>query len=591
MEVEVTVLTRRGAAVMRRSQRASAPRIGLGRGTNNEVPLADIRVGLHVAALVERVGGISIEKLGTSPLIVNGRSVESTPVNPGDEIMLGPYRIEVLEAPPGCDGAIQIELVQPMGAALERVTASARMGLDRSGIGKRVYAWTGFIVVAVVALAAPIIVFGGGLVTPWHRDGGQPVVPTLIGRIWDTGEFSNAHRFFGADCATCHQGMFRRVADKACLGCHSTVGDHVEHGMQYGAVGEELSSARCISCHTEHRGIEGSIIRSEGLCADCHRNLMETTANAGVRDVSSWPGGHPQFRATVVADPARKTTTRVLLGTNPPPVDHPGLKFSHAAHLVPGGFPALNYKEMTCADCHVASPGGESFLPITYNGQCARCHALTFDKVALPWPDAKVPHGDDTGVVAAVWNYYAGLAMQGGKDAASTPAVPAPSSVERRGAGLPLPPGPSAAPADIIAWVTAKSSEALGLVLDDKRGCAYCHFGTGPAGAFDSKKILASALPPKADMPHYIASVELRTRFLPEAQFDHSQHRGMGCTDCHASRQARESGEILIPGIETCVKCHGSEDARLRAQSTCITCHVFHRSERGPMRVSEELKQ
>jgi len=85
MEVEVTVLTRRGAAVMRRSQRASGPRIRLGRGTDNEVPLADIRVGLHIAQLVTREGGIAIEKLGSSPLIINGESVEFARLNPGDQ--------------------------------------------------------------------------------------------------------------------------------------------------------------------------------------------------------------------------------------------------------------------------------------------------------------------------------------------------------------------------------------------------------------------------------------------------------------------------------------------------------------------------
>src|SRR5271168_2174028 len=169
MEVEVTVLTRRGAAVMHRVQRASAPRIGLGRGTDNEVPLADIRVGLHVAALVQRDTGIGIERIGTSPMVVNGISVESAPLKPGDEILLGPYRIEILAVPEGYDGAIQIELTQPMGPALERLTTTARIGLERTGANKRLYAWTGFVVIAVVCLAVPIIFFSGGVMRPWHK--------------------------------------------------------------------------------------------------------------------------------------------------------------------------------------------------------------------------------------------------------------------------------------------------------------------------------------------------------------------------------------------------------------------------------------
>jgi cytochrome c3-like protein len=587
MEVEVTVLTRRGAAVMRRSQRASAPRVRLGRGTDNEVPLADIRVGLHAAVLSPRAGGMTIEKVGTSSLTVNGAVVDNASVGAGDEILLGPYRIEVLPPPEGCDGAIQIELMQPMGAALERVTSTARIGLEETGARKRVYAWTGTIVVILAALAAPLVIFAGKMAPQWHHDGSGALVPTVIGKIWDTGEFSNAHRFFSTDCATCHTNAFQRVADKACLSCHSKVGDHVEHGMPLGSVGDQLAALRCIACHTEHRGIAGSVVRDAGLCLDCHKNLAETVPAAGIKDVSGFPKGHPQFRATVVADAASKTTTRVDLGTNPPPVDRPGLKFSHAAHLVPGGFPALNYREMTCADCHVAEPSGQSFLPITYKGQCQRCHDLAFDKVALPWPDARVPHGDDRGVITGVWNYYAGLALQGVKD---TPGAAATSPNERRAAGVP-PAAGTPPSAQSMAWVTAKSEAALAVILDDKRGCAYCHFGTGPQGVFDSKKILADALPPKGDQPHFIAAVSLRTRFLPQAQFDHTQHRGVGCTDCHSSGEALTSGEILIPGIDTCVKCHGTENAELRAQSTCISCHVFHRSERGPMRMSQETRQ
>src|ERR1700721_2770581 len=110
MGVEATVLTRRGAAVMRRSQRASGPRIGIGRGTDNEVPLADIRVGLHIAALVPRENGIAIDKLGVSPLVVNGESVESAALKPGGEFLLGPYRLEVLAPPEGWGGPVQNEV-------------------------------------------------------------------------------------------------------------------------------------------------------------------------------------------------------------------------------------------------------------------------------------------------------------------------------------------------------------------------------------------------------------------------------------------------------------------------------------------------
>ncbi len=568
---------------MRRSLRASAPRVGLGRGTDNAIPLADIRVGLHIAALVPREGGIAIEKLGSSPIMINGESVNYARLETGDEILLGPYRIEVLPTPEGCDAAIQVELVQPIGAALERLNTSARIGLEYTGARKRVYAWTGFLLIAVVCLAVPIVFFSGGLMQPWNKGTTNSNFPQLVGLSWNAGTFSNAHRFFAADCKTCHEGAFASVADKACLSCHAKVGSHVMHGVKLGAVGEELATLRCVDCHTEHRGLEGSVIREAHLCLGCHRNLAETAPAAALRDIGGWPNGHPQFRATLVANAAKDETVRAELGTSPPPMDHPGIKFSHAAHLVKGGFPVLGYKEMECADCHVADPGGLTFLPITYKKQCESCHALTFDKVALPWPDAKVPHGDDVGVITAVWNYYAGLALQGGTSAA--PIAPAPA-VERRAAGVPAPPSAAPPPSDTEGWVTTKSLTALRIVFDDRRGCAYCHESMAANGAWDIDKILRGALPPKAEGPKVVAPVMLRTRFLPNARFDHASHRGMTCEDCHASRTAQTSSEVLIPGIDNCTKCHGSENASLRAQSTCISCHIFHRSEFGAMRMT-----
>jgi hypothetical protein len=586
MEVEVTFLSRRGTAIMRRSQRASGERVRIGRGTDNEVRLNDIHIGLRAAALVLRDTTVSIERLDNAPLEVNGEAVDSAHLKPGDEIILGPYRIEVLPTPEGCDGAIQIELVQTGAAGLERLASGTRIGLERTGASKRIYAWTGFLIIAVVCLAVPIIVFSGGMMRPWHKDATTPKAPKLVGLSWNPGAFSNAHRFFAADCATCHEGAFSRVADNACLACHANVGNHVEHAAALGAAGVKLTELRCIACHTEHRGIEGSVIRTAALCLDCHRSLNEAGSPANVRDVTGFPRGHPQFRATLVADAAQGTTVRAELGTTPPPLDRPGLKFSHKAHLVPGGFPALHYKEMACADCHVPEPSGQGFLPITYKKQCESCHELTFDKVSLPWPDAKVPHGDDVGVIASVWNYYAGLALQGG---ASTPAAPTP--VERRGAGMPTPPAPTLPSSDIAAWVTAKSVAALRIVFDDHRGCAYCHYGMGPSGAWDTNKILTDALPPKANPARVVAPVSLRTRFLPWAVFDHASHRGVKCEDCHASREAQTSGEVLIPGIDNCAKCHGTENASLRAQSTCISCHVFHRSEFGLMRMTSGTMQ
>jgi predicted CXXCH cytochrome family protein len=580
MEVEVTFLTRRGSDVRRRPQRASANRIRLGRGTDNEVPLRDIRVELRAAALIQRDDNrLAIDRLGVAPLWVNGESVESALVNPGDEILLGPYRIEVVPPPDGCDGAITVELVQPLGAALERLNAAARIGLDHTSASKRWIAWSGSLVIVAIFLAAPIVLYSTGKFPEWPSAKTSTGTAGVIGLSWNAGEMSNAHRFFTASCQTCHQGAFSRVADASCLSCHATVGGHLKAAADVGTLRSDLAGRRCADCHTEHRGLRNMVVRNAGLCLDCHRDLAEAAPAAGVRDVSGYPDGHPQFRATLVADAAQAQTIRAELGTSPPPIDHPGLKFSHAAHLVPGGFPALHYPAMACKDCHVAEPSGQGFLPITYKNQCQHCHELAFDKTDLPWQDAKVPHGDETAVVAAVWNFYAAKALQSG---IASPAAPA---TERRGAGMPAS-AQAAIPSAAQAWIADKSLSALNLIFDDKRGCTYCHYGTGPDGAVDAAKMLAPLVQGTGAPPRAIGPVSLRARFLPNAVFDHAKHRGMACEACHDSRQAQSSSVVLIPGIENCSKCHGGETAGLRARSTCITCHDFHRSEFGPMHAS-----
>ena len=66
MQAEITFLTRRGAAVMQKSRTVTADQIRFGRGTDNEVPLADLRVALSEAALEERAGRLFIAALGSA---------------------------------------------------------------------------------------------------------------------------------------------------------------------------------------------------------------------------------------------------------------------------------------------------------------------------------------------------------------------------------------------------------------------------------------------------------------------------------------------------------------------------------------------
>jgi hypothetical protein len=193
----------------------------------------------------------------------------------------------------------------------------------------------------------------------------------------------------------------------------------------------------------------------------------------------------------------------------------------------------------------------------------------------LPWPNGTVPHGDDLGVAGAVWNFYAGKILQGGI------AEPMPP-VARRFPGATA----SAPERSVQDWVTAKTDAALRTVIfDEKRGCAYCHFGTGRDGTFDLSSILTSAGSSDKQAPNRIvAPVLLHDRFLPMARFNHAKHTSVDCEQCHAARRAETSAVVLIPGIDNCRGCHGAEKAGLRVESTCITCHRFHNKASIPAR-------
>ncbi|MBV9863372.1 MAG: cytochrome c3 family protein [Alphaproteobacteria bacterium] len=559
MQVEITLLTRRGAAVMRRSHSVTADRLRLGRGTDTEIQLADIRVELQTAALYERGDGIFIERLGSTPLRVRGRTVETSQVGPGDEVLIGPYRILFTEPPAGYDAALSVELVQPMGDALERLLAQSRIGLEHSRLSKRAVSWLLFAVLALLCLAAPIAAYSIGGIASLNRPVPPPDMIAWANLSWNPGELSNPHRFFAQQCATCHRDAFARVPDAACLECHGRIGGHVDPAAatKLGTMHGVVDGTRCAQCHEEHRGAGGLVIREAALCLDCHRSVAESAPDLGARDVTGYPAGHPQFRVTLVADAAQRRFERFPLGGEPKPADHPNLTFSHAAHLVEAGFPVLGYKPMICADCHVAEPGGQGFLPITYKGQCQRCHELNFD-VSLPWKT--VPHGDAAGVSTAVADFYARQALQGGV------AEPGAPDLVRRAAGSPLEQPTESQRRDALAWVSQKTQAALGIIFDEKRGCGYCHAVSRDGDAFR------------------VAPVILRTRFLPQARFDHARHAPISCTDCHDARHSETSAEVLIPGIEKCQSCHGGEDAALKAESTCTTCHGFHHTENGPMR-------
>ena len=570
MQAEITFLTRRGAAVMRRSHIVSAENVRFGRGTDNEVPLADIRVELTAAVLRPAADGLLIQRLGDSLLRVNGETAGTLPVRPGDEILIGPYKIVLSDPREGVDAALSVELVEPVGDSLQQLLAQSCIGLDRTRLNKRRASWVLFTVLTFLCLAAPIALYTMGDGATPHASVAANGVSSLLWVAWNPGEISNQHRYFAKDCAACHQSAFATVRDSACLNCHRGIGNPIAADTKSGAapVHQVLQQTRCAECHEEHRGLRGLTIREDALCVGCHRTLAEIMPNAGLRDVRGFSDGHPQFRVTLVSDAVKGGLYKADFDSDPKPTDHPNLIFSHAAHLVPEGFPVLGYKQMICGDCHLAEPSGQGFLAITYKGQCQRCHALKYDaEPSYLRAKPEVPHGDDARVQADIQGFYSSLALQGGVAETQAP------DTARRVPGTPFAPDEEQR-LRVQDWVARKTKEALATVFfEPRRGCAYCHVVERGANTLR------------------VAPVKMLTRFLAPARFDHAKHAPIDCDDCHQAKVSQASTDVLIPGKERCATCHGAETASFNVQTTCTSCHVFHRQELGPMRQLAEAER
>lgn len=148
--------------------------------------------------------------------------------------------------------------------------------------------------------------------------------------------------------------------------------------------------------------------------------------------------------------------------------------------------------------------------------------------------------------------------------------------------------------------------------LQGSGGCRYCHeTDDGEHGvtvdAHDMELYAAGAAPLPA-----IRRPRLPDRWYVHSEFDHDSHRMMGCVDCHSGNAdggvdggagkgvpnifaSRSTGDVLMPRIEVCLKCHSERpnaaEGLASAGADCLTCHVYHQREfeTGRRRSIEEI--
>ena len=233
--------------------------------------------------------------------------------------------------------------------------------------------------------------------------------------------------------------------------------------------------------------------------------------------------------------------------------------------------------QLDCASCHVADgsdfPGaglavsatlpprssGAAMLPITYENQCKACHPLTFDPRS---PELVAPHGKQPGEIRKfLWNTYAGTYLKDDAKLLTKPVRPNPI----------LGRGVESDEKTVKETIDRVVHDAEATLYGGSATCLECHKTQGVAEG----------------RPQTIVSPDLPSLWFKKARFDHSAHRGVGCIDCHSNaRESKESIDILIPGVESCRKCHAPSSSSGRWVSSnvaeggvrfdCTECHKYH---------------
>ena len=524
--------------------------VTLGRATDQVLHLKDRRVGLQHARIEPKGERFHIVTTALAGITVNGRSCREAVLETGDQISMGANLLTVIEPPPGFDFAFTFEL-DPDAEPLESTTDRQRLSLSASGWSKRRWSWAAALAVLGATLLIPAVSLFAPESAGWLRE-----TPLPSDRWWAAGPVHIAHGGEAAECQSCHVTPFQRVRDAQCLACH-TADRHVDTAEPALAV---LGATRCASCHVEHNEPAILVESRQQLCGDCHRDIAAEAASLAA-DVEDFGIAHPEFRVSLlqpvaVEDGIDWEVVRSVL-TGAAGQDRSNLRFPHADHLDPNGINSPDGDRiLDCGDCHVPEPGGALMQPISMEQHCSGCHTLSFDPAD---PEREVPHGAPGAVVQELIEYYSARLLGG--EAQSEGRV-----ILRPGQAL------TAAERDRAAAEAEQQAMTVAADLFERRACATCHEVSSDADA---------------SPPYRIEPVRLTQQFFPHARFSHEAHDAeiASCGDCHAAETSEASGDVLMPGIDSCRDCHGSGITRRnqagQMPTTCIVCHSFHSAAKG----------
>jgi mono/diheme cytochrome c family protein len=606
-----------GGDPIKRDKRIDGDVARVGRGTDADIQLPDLAIGLHHANIrIIGRGRVRVEAIGEQTFEINGRIVRHTEFRIADkpQLLFAHYLLAFAAGSSDDDVDITISQIAGNGEASDASDVRKVFSLSSIMFSPRRAAWLIAFLILVAGLGAPVGYYLSGTAEKTIN----PDEP------WSVGPLSQGHFFLQHDCKACHADAFRAIPDSACLSCHQEgldtratrelaervrslgdrdypplpVKDHADPALLMRSQSEGAPASNgvvaafmdalghpkehCTSCHTDHVGTAGQ--QRPGLtashptsrqvlaanCASCHGNMKSRLPDTALHDVADWEH-HPDFQSLIASLAAAGRPKFEGDAVSDGPFDT-GLSFSHKSHLQPTGDvareaaqyskPVTKDGRLSCRACHQTDTEGRGFLPIDMPRDCSACHAITIRGVNGE-PEI-LAHGHPEVVVTQMRAYYA------------TGRMPAFGAARlRHGVSA------SAAAASQSTSVMPES-EIVRNIQDmflskgpGEHTCAGCHVFEPPSD-------------PSSTVFRLKKQVHLVNRYLPQSGFDHSvrEHqvdaRGSPtCLTCHAATKSDSLSNVVIPGIAQCKACHGSAAAPSgeTAPANCTECHGFHKSD------------
>ncbi len=357
-------------------------------------------------------------------------------------------------------------------------------------------------------------------------------------------------------CVTCHGLEVHRFApvDSTCAQalCHVTT------GITLGKM-QAQTSLHCVTCHRFTREVptflpqdsaRGRLVPGVSECFSCHEMRAILAEFDAARDPHAGACGachdpHEQARPQEAA--ATCTTSGCHADWRAEPF-HMGVRHRKLGQQ--------------CTLCHLPHAAKVDA------SDCAGCHAAVRERRAggrrltppLPFDTTKALH-------TVSWRAPAPERPRGKGDAVLPDPGPAPRAAPR--------PPPAAAPPDTFPHDRHESLACIACHLSQRehgrltfqppRGCQICHH-EAPAKLDCARCHTEGELARPDSVTVKVAVSGSPAREHP-ARFDHAQHRGTPCLDCHATAVTLAAA----PPVASCKECHDDHHA---AGRRCGACHA-----------------